>query len=255
MAGSRSYLIALTLLFSIALPVVADEAKSDDQLKQLAERFAAAPVDAESPEPKKTAPATAPNIAVTLPQERLPLGKSARSGANAVGATTANPQDDDANATGGVGLLDTLTALGVVVVLILLLRSAIAKWSGRPLATPRTQAIEVLARVPVAPRNHVLLLQLGHRVLVVGDSAGGMRTLANIEDPEEISSLLSSVGSSRSNSISEGFSKLVDRFNTDFDESTELEGADNSEVVVDQTRDRVSGLVSRMRSLSKGDSA
>ena len=254
MTGSRSYLIAFALLFSMALPVVADEAKSDDQLKQLAERLAADPVEAESPKPE-TAPGPEPTAVAPIPQERLPLGKSARSGTNAAGTTVANQQVDDEDSKGGVGLLDTLTALGVVVILILLLRSAITKFSGRPLATARSQAIEVLARIPVAPRNHVLLLRLGHRVLVVGDSAGGMRTLANIDDPDEISSLLSSVGASRSNSITEGFSNLVDRFNTDFDDSAELEGADNSEIVVDQTRDQLSGLLSRVRSLSKGGKA
>jgi flagellar biogenesis protein FliO len=49
-----------------------------------------------------------------------------------------------------------------------------------------TEAIEILGRKPIEPRLSVYLIRCGSRILVVGSSADGMQTLAEVTDPVEV---------------------------------------------------------------------
>lgn len=146
-------------------------------------------------------------------------------------------------------LIQTLGALGVVVALILLLRFFWMRFSGQVGFSGQSQVIEVLSRTAVAPRNHVLLLRLGQRVLVVGDSVAGLRTLAQLDDPQEVAALLTAISAARSNSVSKTFSTLLGRFNHDYSDDIRFgdEGGDDLEHVVDRTGNRLSDLLWRMR--------
>ena len=152
------------------------------------------------------------------------------------------------------GWVQTTAALIVVLALILGLRSVAMRWLGTP-AAGRNPAIEVLARVPVAARQHVLLLRAGRRVLLVGDSpAGGLRTLADISDPEEVGSILQSVAASKPQSVSQGFGQLLQRINGRYDDEHHLalaEGGDEREFAVDSARDQVRKLLARVRSFGR----
>ncbi len=165
---------------------------------------------------------------------------------------------DDAEFTAPRGwALSTLAALGVVIGLIFGARWLYTKMGGAVVARP-SLVVEVLSRTPVAPKNHVLLLRVGQRVLIVGDSSSGLNTLADVTDPEEVASLLQSVSSHSERSVSKSFSAMVGRFNGDYDadDRLALEGGDSSEVHLDRTRNSLSGLSSKLRTLgSKGGAA
>ena len=142
--------------------------------------------------------------------------------------------------------------IGAVIGLVLLLRLAYTKITGRALATGRSHAVHVLARVAVAPRSHILLVQLGQRILVVGESAGGLNALATIDEPDEVSGLLRTVAGDQAGSITRSFSQLLDRFNSQYPENERPE-ADRfavAEHATGRARDQVSGLLSRLRSLA-----
>ncbi|MEX0655206.1 MAG: flagellar biosynthetic protein FliO [Phycisphaeraceae bacterium] len=173
------------------------------------------------------------------------------------------PPPDDAgdrstnnNLFAGTGsmVLNTLTALGVVIGLILGLRWVWTKVSGQP-TVGASPVVEVLARTPVAPRNHILIVRIGNRILIVGDSSAGLRTLATVDDPDEIADLLTAVTAAQDTSISRGFNQLLNRFQGDYDPAVDPavvphfddEGGDRSEHVVDRARSSVSGLMSRLR--------
>ncbi|MCH7988750.1 MAG: flagellar biosynthetic protein FliO [Planctomycetes bacterium] len=49
-----------------------------------------------------------------------------------------------------------------------------------------TEAIEILGRKPIEPHLSVYLIRCGTRILVVGSSADGMQTLAEVTDPVEV---------------------------------------------------------------------
>ena len=80
-------------------------------------------------------------------------------------------------------------ALALVVVLIFGLRFLARKMFALP--TVRTSPlVKVLARSPVSPKQQVLLLHVGRRILVVADSGSAMQPLAQITDADEIAALL-----------------------------------------------------------------
>ncbi|MEX0744025.1 MAG: flagellar biosynthetic protein FliO [Phycisphaeraceae bacterium] len=166
--------------------------------------------------------------------------------------------DDDAPTHGlieGTGsmALNTLTALGIVIGLILLLRWAWVKLSGQP-TIQSSPVVEVLSRTPVAPRNHILLVRVANRVLIVGDSSAGLRTLATVDDPEEIADLLTAVTAGRDTSITKGFNQLLGRFQGEHDTAhVDDEGRDDGEHLFDRARDSVSGLLSRVRVMAGRD--
>lgn len=161
--------------------------------------------------------------------------------------------DKDFGTTGG-WVLNLVTALGVVLVLVFLLRSTIGRWFVKAAGSSSSPVVEVLTRVSVAPRNHVLLLRVGNRILIVGDSSAGLRTLGEVNDAEEVADLLTNVTSAKSASSASGFRNMLQGFNGEYSAEDEREalGGDESEIHVDRTRDRLSGLMGRLRSITKG---
>ena len=232
---------------AVDVPVLAGD---QDRLTQLAERFTTAPsqLDPDSPS-KPGASVPTPAAADGRPfSENTPLGprRAGRSPASKSGAKSANSQ----------WWLRTLAALGAVIGLILLLRAVVSKLSGRPIATAASPVFEVLTRTSIAPRNHLLLIRLGKRLLVVGQTPAGLHTLANIDDSEEVAELLSSVTAAGDRSVSSGFAQLFKRFNSEYRQEQRVaeEGADDGEYHIDRARDRVSGLVGKLRSFGANGS-
>jgi len=240
----------------------------DDPMRQLAQRLAVQPaprspkaaspvlIDNQSPQGltpvnKKThrrsgqTPRSIP--ASGVPNESLPLGPWSKSLVD----QHASPQESPAGST---WVLNTIAALGVVIGAIFLLRTILSRAGlAKGLTTSgASPVIEVLSRVAVAPRNHVLLIRTGKRVLVVGDSSAGLRALAQIDDPQEVAGLIAAVQAQKPGSVTRSFGNLLRRFNSDYreDQRIDEEGADNSEHRVDRTRDEVSGLLSRVRSIA-----
>jgi len=93
-------------------------------------------------------------------------------------------------ASTGYDIWRVVGALAVVVALILVM-----KWAGAKFIIPGarvrpTQVVQVVARSPIAPRQQVVLLRVGKRVVVVGDSGTTLSTLCEISDPDEVAALL-----------------------------------------------------------------
>lgn len=83
-----------------------------------------------------------------------------------------------------------VVALAVVIGLIALLR-----WVGRRVfgvAGPgrSTRAVQVLSRSPLSPKQNLVLIRVGRRLLVVADGGGAMNTLSEITDADEVAALL-----------------------------------------------------------------
>lgn len=154
-------------------------------------------------------------------------------------------------------------ALAAVVGLIFALR-----WGGRKLFLPAgagrsTRAVQLLSRTPLAPRQQVMLLRVGRRVIVVGDSGGQMNCLAEISDPDEVAALVGQIQNPRTEEGAPTFSTLMGRARRAFsphaaegetDEAAADEEADASRS--DQARtaalgEEINGLMSRLRSVSQ----
>lgn len=77
-------------------------------------------------------------------------------------------------------------ALAVVVVLILVLARLFRRHAPLFQQSLPQEALEILGRRCVDPRQTILLVRIGARILVVGSSANGLNPLGQIDDPVEV---------------------------------------------------------------------
>lgn len=244
----------LTIGLLLAVPAPAQDAPTD--------RLGALPANTEMAIDGEAAVQRARELVRSLPDPSNPQPGAGSTEARELGAAPAalsasesralGSRRDDAQAgdglSGGNWVLNTLTALGMVLVLVLAMRWLVSRVGGRPAAAP-SLAVEVLSRTAVAPKNHVVLLRVGGRVLVVGDSSQGLRSLTEIDDPEEVASLLQAVEAQREASITHSFNRMLARYGA-VDASKPLraeEGGDDGEFRIDRARASVSGLLGRVR--------
>jgi flagellar biogenesis protein FliO len=80
---------------------------------------------------------------------------------------------------------------GLVVVLLFVLGTAklLLKRSPYSIGSLPTDAVDVLGRRAVDPRNSVYMVKVGSRLILMGASPSGLSSLAEITDPIEIASL------------------------------------------------------------------
>jgi flagellar biogenesis protein FliO len=83
----------------------------------------------------------------------------------------------------------TLGPLALIVVVIVLAARVWKKHGPRINAGVPAEALEVLGRRHLDARQTIHLVRLGSRILVLGSSPAGLRTLAEITDPVEVDSL------------------------------------------------------------------
>jgi len=234
------------ILIVVVITCVAPALCADDRMTDLAARLAEPTSSQAQSEPlNETETESAQADAPIKPQpiENRPLGAKPDASSQIV-------TRDGTFDTGGSWIMSTLTSLGLVLGLTLIAKWAYTKFGGH-VPTKSSPIVEVLSRSSVAPRNHVLLLRVGSRILVVSDSPGGVRTLANIDDAEEVASLIGAVSATRDNSITRSFTRLLQGYNKEYDADriAAEEGGDDGEFATDRARDSVSGLMSRVRQL------
>jgi hypothetical protein len=127
-----------------------------------------------------------------------------------------------------------------------------------------SQVIKVISRSVIAPKQQLLLIQVGRRIVLVGDCGMQMNALAEITDPDEVASLLgqlranSAADTLRDSKISKPFGSLLGRAQRQFDDlpvpaaaEPEDDGDEFIAAGVDGTRGELDGLTDKIRMLSK----
>jgi flagellar biogenesis protein FliO len=214
------------------------------------------------------APATAPALTPPPPVAPSALeGESIRRRSGAAAGSTTRPSGAPAAAPQAFEFRRVVTALAAVIALIFGLRWVAKKVFVMPGGSRgTTRAVQVLSRAPLAPKQQVLLLQVGRRIVVVADSAGQMSTLCQIEDPEEVTSLVGQImaerGMATPKSFGSVFGKTRNRFDEVMDEpasgearlaaANEAIAADDApdDPAVDETRSEIRGLMDKVRRMS-----
>ena len=151
-----------------------------------------------------------------------------------------------------------LGALAAVIGLIFVMR-----WCGRwffPSVTGRGsgRAVEVLSRCVLSPKQQVMLLRVGHRVIVVGDSGAQMNPLCEIADPDEVAALVGQLQEHKV-AVASAFGSVFGRFRRGFDgaeessvpQSAPLRDVPDDAPVVASAREELGGLRERVRLLSQ----
>ncbi len=153
----------------------------------------------------------------------------------------------------GMDTTRVVLALVLVIAIIFLLRWIAQQFFGAPSAKRSSRAVQVLSRSMVGPRQHVLLLQVGQRVIVVGDTGAQMHPLAEIKDPDEIAALMGQLRQDKSDPVSRAFGTFFGKAEKDYDEpDTKSEGADPGvDPDLATTQAELTGLIDKVRSASK----
>ncbi len=153
----------------------------------------------------------------------------------------------------GMDTTRVVLALVLVIAIIFLLRWIAQQFFGAPSAKRSSRAVQVLSRSMVGPRQHVLLLQVGQRVIVVGDTGGQMNPLAEIKDPDEIAALIGQLRQDKADPVSRAFGTFFGKAEKEYDD--EPAKGDSRESTVDPdlatTQAELSGLIDKVRSVSK----
>lgn len=181
-----------------------------------------------------------------------------RSAASA--ASTQSSTGDSARAPSGVfpDLARLALALGVVLALIFALRWLSRRVFPSVSAGQSSAAVRLLARSVVTPRQQVLLLQVGRRIVVAADNGSQLSPLSEITDADEIAGLLGQIDSTRSGSISGAFGalfgKATQQLEQDVGPRPETDAAHHDDALAGDARavrGELSGLMDKIKLLTR----
>jgi flagellar biogenesis protein FliO len=124
---------------------------------------------------------------------------------------SANPSVTTDGDAVSLGLPRLLAAMALVVALIFLLRWVGRKFLGATPIAGGTRAVQVLSRTLVAPRQSIMLMRVGRRLLVVADNGSQLASLSEITDPDEVASLAGQLQSEKLDIAGKTFGALFGR--------------------------------------------
>ena len=158
-------------------------------------------------------------------------------------------------------------SLAIVITLIFALRWLSQRMFGKAVAGRASRAVQVLSRNVISPKQQLLVVQVGRRLLVLGDSGQQMNALCEITDPEEMAALIGQLHEERRESSGNPFGTIFGRAGSDFAEKGNVEpprsvgvaDEDDDEKDGDSTgpsrgyesRDELSGLLDKVRGMSR----
>lgn len=220
-----------------------------------------------------TRPATAQAIKPSTRPATQPTTRAVQSalGQAAIRRDVARPEPTRASTPGtqpttpGFDLPKVAGALALVLGLIFALRWLLKRSMNSAGLPGATNVLQVLTRTPLAPRQQVLLLRVGRRLLVVADCNGQLNSLSELSDPDEVAALVGQLRDEKLGAASGAFGNLLGRWRR----ATDTEDADaeqfprvapdvperpaderGDDPSVESARTELSSLVERVRLLS-----
>jgi flagellar biogenesis protein FliO len=205
-------------------------------------------------------PPAAPSVSASEALESHPIGPGASEQPDLKSSSPAVP-------TAAFDPTRVLLAMVTVIGLILLLRLAARRIFPGAIAHRASSAVKVLGRCPVSPKQNLLVVQFGKRLVLVGDSGSSLNPLCEIGDPDEVTAILAQA---REESITASlrFDSLFGRArkgfgagsaqpdesapapDESFDESNEVAAAP-ADPSLETTRKELSGLSEKVRDLAR----
>jgi flagellar biosynthetic protein FliO len=170
-------------------------------------------------------------------------------------ATTAGGSFAGTTSGDALDIKRLLLALGIVLAAIFISQKAWKKFGMPGVAGRSSGVLQVVSRLSVSPKQQILLVRVGRRFVVVGNSGTQMNTLCDISDPEEAALLLGQTATERQGSITSSFNAVLGEEEKHFEEETppSLEAAevppDDPELA--STREEINGLMEKVRGMSK----
>lgn len=179
--------------------------------------------------------------------EDMPIRRSAPAGSPA----------ERAGADAASSLWRMMAALGAVIGLIFALRWLSQRVMGLG-DTGASGTVKILARAAVSPRQQMLLVHVGRRLLLVGNSGASLNTLAQITDPDEVAAILGQIRQRHPAAAGGAFETALRgasaEYASDDAEPAEPSGqtadaARNDAATTSRVREDLAGLIEKVRTL------
>ena len=168
-------------------------------------------------------PASRPAPAAATEPVRSQIGQTAIRDSSTPTTATASADDaedatDRKTAPAGFDISRVVGALAVVLGLIFALRWVLRR-SIQPAGMPgATNVVQVLTRSPLSPRQQLLLVRVGRRLIVVADCNGQLSALSELTDPDEVAALVGQLRDEKLSAASHSFGNLLGRLRRGADE-------------------------------------
>lgn len=159
---------------------------------------------------------------------------------------------------GGSGNVFDTTRIGFALLIVLVaiyVSHRVWKKLGMPGGAARGAGVlQVVSRLSVSPKQQILLVRVGKRLVLIGNSTTQMNPLCEITDPDEAALLLGEVAQ-REESSSVTFNSVLGSEEKRFDEEAETASAEEENEAEENeamatTRAELSGLAEKVRNLS-----
>ena len=138
-----------------------------------------------------------------------------RNGGAAVPVTSRRATTKATNAAWDMGKMPL--ALGAVLLLILGMRSLGKKMVPGAAGGGASRAVQVLLRSPVSPRQQLILVRIGRRLVLVGSSGSEMNPLCQIENPDEVAEILGQIREDKTSSTAKNFVAMFGKAEKSYD--------------------------------------
>jgi flagellar biogenesis protein FliO len=150
-----------------------------------------------------------------------------------------------------------LLALTAILALIFLMRAAVRRMVPGAAVHRSTSAVKIVARTAIAPRQHLLVIQFGKRLILVGDTGAHLNSLCEVTDPDEVAAIVARAAE-ETISVARRFESLFGRARKEFSEETaEPETFDASNEIaassptIDETKKELAGLREKVREVAR----
>lgn len=141
-------------------------------------------------------------------------------------------------------------ALCGVILLIFGMRALGKKMMPGAAGRGSSRAITVLGRSALSPRQQLMLIQVGRRIVLVGSGGSEMRSLCEIGDPDEVAEVLAQIRRERESSVANNFRTLFSRAGREYEED-DADGSPATERSELMPRAELGGLSERVRRISE----
>jgi flagellar biosynthetic protein FliO len=172
-------------------------------------------------------------------------------------ATTTTASAGAANSIGG-SAARVAGSLAVVLTLIVLMYWAAKRLLPQSALAGRSGggggAIHVLARTHLSPKQKILIVQVGRRVLVVGDGGGGqLNTLCEIDDADEAAALIGQIQGERGESGGRSFASMFGSAKENLRATNKSSPPDvcAEDDEVESARQQLDGLMQQVRGITR----
>jgi flagellar biogenesis protein FliO len=139
--------------------------------------------------------------------------------------------------------------LALIVILFIAARRFLPRGAFAQRAGSGGGAIQVLARTAISPKQRILLLQVGRRILVVADGGPSLNTLAEITDATEAAALIAQLQSEKlSGAFTTALGGAMEKFRTAQPQSPPSREPQPN---LDAMREEIEGLAKRVRGMAR----